>query len=114
VVTGVDYVHRDHRRHRHCKETGSSVLGVATKLKDIAVKDSVSVNGICLTVTEAQARGGSLVFSVDFSKETLDRTTMGRLKAGDMVNLERALRADSRIGGHMVSGHVEAVGSCPR
>jgi riboflavin synthase len=47
---------------------------------------------------------------VDFSKETFDRTTIGKLKNGDKVNLERALKADSRLGGHMVTGHVEAVG----
>ena len=76
------------------------------EVSDIKIGDSVSVNGVCLTVTEA----GQGIFRVDVSGETLSRTTMGRLTQGDRVNLERALRFSDRLGGHLVSGHVDGVG----
>jgi riboflavin synthase len=76
------------------------------EVSDIGIGDSVSVNGVCLTVTEM--RQG--LFRVDVSGETLSRTTMGRLMQGDRVNLERALRFSDRLGGHLVSGHVDGVG----
>lgn len=71
-----------------------------------AVGDSISVNGTCLTL--AASEKGNLEF--DLSQETLSRTTLGALKAGDLVNLERALRAGDPLGGHIVSGHVDAMG----
>ncbi len=71
------------------------------------VGDSISVNGACLTVT-ALVEGG---FSSDISVESLSRTTLGQLKVGDEVNLERALRLTDRLGGHLVSGHVDGVGT---
>ncbi len=71
------------------------------------VGDSISVNGACLTVT-ALADGG---FSADVSVESFSRTTLGQLKAGGEVNLERALRLSDRLGGHLVSGHVDGVGT---
>lgn len=67
---------------------------------------SVAVNGTCLTVTENRA--GTLVF--DAVRETLDRTALGGLQAGSRVNLERALRPDGRLDGHIVQGHVDAAG----
>lgn len=69
--------------------------------------ESVAVSGVCLTVT-ATSPG---TFSADVSAETLARTTLGALGAGSRVNLERALRVDDRLGGHIVAGHVDAVGS---
>jgi riboflavin synthase len=69
--------------------------------------ESVAVNGVCLTATEAAGD----VFSVDVSAETLRVTTLGGLVAGRPVNLERAMRADSRFGGHIVQGHVDGVGT---
>jgi riboflavin synthase len=75
-------------------------------MPDIRVGESISVNGVCLTVTSA--RGDS--FSVDVSAETFSRTTAGRLKIGDEVNLERSLRLSDRLGGHLVLGHVDGVG----
>jgi riboflavin synthase alpha subunit len=69
--------------------------------------DSVAVNGTCLTVT-APIKRGSLSF--DVSDETWDRTSLGELKAGESVNLEPALRAGDALGGHLVSGHVDARG----
>ena len=68
--------------------------------------DSVAVDGVCLTVVEAA--GG--VLSFDAVPETLARTTLGRLGRGDAVNLEPALRAGEQLGGHLVQGHVDAVG----
>lgn len=73
---------------------------------DCRVGDSVSVNGACLTVTST----GGGAFNADISVESLSRTTLGRLRAGDEVNLERALRLTDRLGGHLVSGHVDGMG----
>lgn len=71
--------------------------------------DSISVNGVCLTVTELQTQNSELFF--DLSDETLRSTNLGRLKRGDRVNLEASLSPDSKIGGHFVTGHVDAVGT---
>lgn len=69
--------------------------------------DSIAVNGVCLTVT-GHTPGGT--FDADVMAETLDRTALGALAAGDRVNLERAMRADARFGGHIVQGHVDGTG----
>ena len=73
---------------------------------DIGIGDSVATSGVCLTAVEIL--GNEMV--ADVSAETLACTTLGELNTGDAVNLELALRADSRLGGHMVSGHVDGVG----
>jgi len=73
----------------------------------LAVGDSVSVEGVCLTVT----RLDGAVFYADVSRETLAKTTLGTLKHGARVNLEPSLRAGDPLGGHLVSGHVDAVGT---
>jgi riboflavin synthase len=73
---------------------------------DILMGESIAVNGVCLTVIEFDA--GS--FAVDASTETLALTTLGALNAGHALNLERALRAADRLGGHLVSGHVDGLG----
>ena len=78
-------------------------LSVRTSMGDINIGDSVAVNGACLTAVEVD---GSIVH-FEISPETFKRTNLGLLKRGDMVNLERALRADSRFGGHFVLGHVD-------
>jgi riboflavin synthase len=72
-----------------------------------ALGDSVAINGVCLTVVENG--GGRLAF--DAVHETLDRTSLGRLAAGDPVNVEPALRAGEPLGGHIVQGHVDGVGT---
>ncbi|MBX5437357.1 MAG: riboflavin synthase [Alicyclobacillaceae bacterium] len=72
--------------------------------------DSVAVNGACLTVVRLTGRG----FAADAVPETLRRTNLGRLRPGSRVNLERALRLGDRLGGHLVSGHVDAVGTLSR
>ncbi|WP_169944764.1 riboflavin synthase [Microbispora sp. H11081] len=68
--------------------------------------DSIAVNGVCLTVAEAE--GDS--FTADVMRETLDRSSLGALLPGARVNLERAVRADQRLGGHIVQGHVDGTG----
>ena len=76
-------------------------------LSDVALGDSIAVSGPCLTVIA----NGKNEFVVDVSSETLARTTLGSKRIGDGVNLEKALRLSDRLGGHLVSGHVDGVGS---
>jgi len=73
---------------------------------DVAIGDSICVSGVCLTVVAIDATG----IAADVSNETLSRTTLGTLKSGDCVNLEKSLRLSDRLGGHLVSGHVDGVG----
>jgi riboflavin synthase len=79
----------------------------STVMHDLKIGDSVSVNGTCLTVVTKDERS----FAVEVSPETLSVTTLGRLTAGAPVNLERAMKLNERIGGHLVAGHVDGVGS---
>ena len=74
-------------------------------MHDVELGESIAVSGVCLTVVAFDAN----YFAADVSNETLSRTTLGNLVLGDKVNLERALQASSRIGGHWVSGHVDGV-----
>jgi riboflavin synthase len=85
-----------------------ALLEVQTSLglSDIQIGDSIAVSGVCLTVTSLAAAE----FTADVSAETLFRTTLKGLKAGDPVNLEKALRVGDRLGGHIVLGHVDGVG----
>jgi riboflavin synthase len=76
----------------------------------IAIGDSICVQGVCLTVTRKQ----DACFFADVSRETMAKTTLGRLKVGANVNLEPSLRAGDQLGGHLVSGHVDAAGSLKR
>jgi riboflavin synthase len=75
-------------------------------MSDCRIGDSICVSGVCLTVTAIKES----TFTVDVSGETLSRSTLGQLKQGEEVNLERALRLTDRLGGHLVSGHVDGVG----
>ncbi|WP_457755735.1 riboflavin synthase [Thermodesulfatator indicus] len=75
-------------------------------ISDTKLGDSIAVNGACLTVTSLKGN----VFSVDVSPETLRRTTLGNFSTGEKVNLERALRLGDRLGGHLVTGHVDGIG----
>ena len=75
-------------------------------LTDVQLGDSIAVSGVCLTAVALDVRG----FSADVSNETLALTTLGKLQAGDPVNLEKALRLADRLGGHLVSGHVDGLG----
>lgn len=76
-------------------------------LADVHIGDSVAVNGVCLTVIGFDASS----FSADVMNETLDRSSLGRLRPGHPVNLERAMLAGGRFGGHIVSGHIDGVGT---
>lgn len=76
-------------------------------VSDAGIGDSIAVNGVCLTVTAL----GQGEFTADVMAETLNRTTLGSLQPGAPVNLERPLTATSRLGGHIVQGHVDAVGA---
>lgn len=75
-------------------------------LSDVILGDSIAVNGVCLTVTGLQADG----FNADVSSESLGHTCLGELAVGSAVNLEKALTPKSRLGGHIVTGHVDGVG----
>lgn len=75
-------------------------------LSDVKIGDSIAVNGCCLTVVELAGQG----FSADVSNATLACTTLGKFKPGSRVNLEKAMLATDRFGGHIVSGHVDGVG----
>lgn len=88
---------------------GSGELQVTADLIPAGSKlgDSIAVNGVCLTIT--RIAGHNVTF--DVSAETLRRSNLGILKRGDQVNLERAMAADGRFGGHMVSGHIDATGT---
>lgn len=74
--------------------------------EQVQLGESIAVNGVCLTVVEFDATG----FAADASNETLGLTTLGGLAVGDALNLERAMRPDDRLGGHLVSGHVDGLG----
>ncbi len=78
-------------------------IAVHTVLEDLKIGDSIAVNGACLTATEVSSNS----FSADVSSETLRVTNLGTLHSGSRVNLERALRASDRLGGHLVQGHVD-------
>jgi riboflavin synthase len=88
-------------------------IAAATVLDDVHLGDSISVNGCCLTVSETgSTRDGGAVdlWTADLMQETLDRTSLAGVAPGDRVNLERAVTADKRLGGHIVQGHVDGVG----
>ena len=87
------------------KRAGRLTLRTALPLKEIRVGSSLAVNGTCLTVVE-KSRGR---ITVDVSPETLRRTNLNKIEAGDPVNLERPLRLMDRLGGHLVTGHVDGV-----
>ena len=91
------------------KGAHSCVLTVATSkvLEDVHLGDSIATNGVCLTVTGFTRSG----FSADVMHETLNRSSLGALRPGSPVNLERAMLAGGRFGGHIVSGHIDGVGT---
>lgn len=84
-------------------------LGIEARLilEDARIGDSIAVNGCCLTVVEL----GEGCFLVDAVEETLRRTCLGIVRSGDRVNLERAVRASDRLGGHIMQGHVDGIGT---
>lgn len=90
------------------KGSRSIKLAIAAQkvLENTNLGDSIAVNGVCLTVTALGKNG----FTADVMPESMSKTNMGKLKPGDRVNLERALTLASRLGGHIVSGHIDGVG----
>ncbi len=90
--------------------SGSLLIEAKTILPGVKAGDSIAVNGICLTVTDLQNSG----FTVDVMHETFDRSNVCGLRPGSRVNLERAMAADGRFGGHIVSGHIDGVGTVNR
>jgi len=102
LIEGIGKIGGIRRTHNEMRITITPLFDMA----DCQLGDSVAVNGVCLTVMEI--RNGS--FSMDVSGETISRTTLGSLKLGESVNVERALRLIDRLGGHLVSGHVDGIG----
>ena len=86
---------------------GQRKVQIQSKWNDLKIGESIAVNGACLTVTETSPRGDFLVF---ISEESLSRTNLKKLEQGSMVNMERALTLNSRMGGHWVQGHVDVLG----
>ena len=91
------------------KGAESSSISVQAKIimQDVRIGDSIAVNGVCLTVT-AFSRSG---FTADVMHETFNRSSLGSLPTGSLVNLERAMPANGRFGGHIVSGHIDGTGT---
>lgn len=90
------------------KSVHSSVLTIQGRVifDDLCIGDSVAVNGVCLTAASLSSN----TFQADVMHETLNRSSLGRLRPGAAVNLERAMPANGRFGGHMISGHIDGVG----
>lgn len=90
------------------KGTKSTVLTIkaSTVLEDTKIGDSICTNGVCLTVTNISSNG----FDADVMAETLRKSNLGNLTIGSKVNLERALNLKTRLGGHLVSGHIDGIG----
>lgn len=91
-------------------ERGSIAIGCRNVLSGTKIGDSIAVNGVCLTVTDLKKDG----FTADVMAETLHRSSLGTLRQGDPVNLERAMPADGRFGGHIVAGHIDGTGVLSR
>ncbi len=85
---------------------GRIKIACSKVLEGVKVGDSIAANGICLTVVEH----GTDYFAADVMPETFKKTSLGELKSGGLVNLERALQVGERLGGHIVSGHIDGVG----
>lgn len=107
MFTGLIEVVGSVRQFQQQGEGGRLVIAARLPGEALVLGESIAVNGACLTVVEISADG----FSADVSPETLSCTTLGRLHRGDRVNLERALRLGARLGGHLVSGHVDCLAS---
>jgi riboflavin synthase len=93
-------------------QADSAVLQIRAQrvVEDVALGDSIAVNGVCLTVTAVRPDGDGSVWSTDVMAETLRRSSLGEAGAGDPVNLERAVTPHTRLGGHLMQGHVDGVG----
>jgi riboflavin synthase len=106
MFTGIVEVLGEIRRLALRGNSGQISIRASKVLEGTKIGDSIAVNGICLTVTSLQRDG----FTADVMAETVRRSSLGKAGAGDLVNLERAMAADGRFGGHMVSGHIDGTG----
>jgi len=93
-------------RIEHRGQEKRLILELPPHLTELQLSDSININGVCLTVVQKNEQG----IELDLSLETLQKTALGELKEGDQVNLERALRLTDRLGGHIVTGHVDGIG----
>lgn len=98
------------KRIVHGAKSASLEIEAPQILDDVKVGDSIATNGVCLTATSVTAQ----TFTADVMHETLERSSLGALTAGSHVNLERAMAANGRFGGHFVSGHIDATGTVAR
>lgn len=98
------------RTLRLLPESGQLTLEGNKVLKETQIGDSIAINGVCLTVVRLSEHE----FTVDVMAETLVKTNLAELKSGSRVNLERALQLQTRLGGHLVSGHVDGIGNIRR
>lgn len=89
------------------KDSAKIMISAKKVLEKTKIGDSIAVNGICLTVTSLE----SSAFCADIMHETLNRSSLGNLNLGEVVNLERAMALDGRFGGHIVTGHIDGLGS---
>lgn len=94
----------------HGPDAHARIAAGGLDLRDVKIGDSIAVSGVCLTATAV----GAGFFEADLSAETLTRTTFKHRRVGDQVNLEKALALGQRLGGHLVSGHVDGVGTLAR
>jgi len=88
---------------------GSTIISIETKmdLSESKIGDSISISGMCLTIVDIERN----IFTFEASPETISRTILKELKNGDKVNLERAMRINDRLGGHLVTGHIDGMGT---
>jgi len=110
MFTGIVEGTGEVRGFRPLGSEATSIIRVPALFSDCRPGDSLAVDGVCLTITSVR---GDL-FTLDISAETLKRSTLGKIRQGEMVNLERALRLSDRLGGHLVSGHVDGTGIIQR
>ena len=103
IIEELGLVRSIEKRH----EDARIVIEAHVVIEDAKDGDSIAVNGVCLTALDVHEN----TFAADCSRETLERSTLGRLKAGSRVNLERAVTPATRLGGHIVQGHVDARGT---
>ena len=106
MFTGIVEERGNVKKIRHGPYSAVIEIQAKTILEDAKVGDSIAVNGICLTITTLSGNS----FTADIMHETLNRSALASLKTGSHVNLERAMQADGRFGGHMVAGHIDGIG----
>lgn len=93
-------------RIEHRGQGKKLTLELPINLTEVQLGDSININGVCLTVVEKRGQ----TIGLDLSSETLQKTVLGELKEGDRVNFERALKLTDRLGGHIVTGHIDGIG----